>query len=371
MRWSRVALAAAAGGTLAWSAAPAALADSGGRHQVPNQVFAPYFESYSGDNAGQLAAESGARYQVLAFLQTDMMGSCTVYWNGDTATPVAWSTFGSEIRQIRALGGDVWPSFGGYTADTFGTEIADSCTDVNAIAQQYEKVITTYDFTRLDMDVETDYCGDVNAQGQCVSPGALQNTAGIDRRNRAIAIVEDWAAEHHRPLQVVYTLPVAQSGPLAAEDFVLQNAIADGARVSIVNIMTFDYYGNEPNNMVLDTETAAQGLVSELRQLHPDTPTAQLWRMVGVTEMIGIDDYGPDETLSLDGARAVEDWASDRHIALVSFWALQRDSETGSPASVCPFTGTQATWPGASGDCSSVVQEPWEYSHIFERFPRG
>lgn len=371
MRWLRALLAVGLTGALAWSATTMALADGGGPGQVPHQVFAPFFESYNGDNPAQLAEQSGAKDQIFAFLQTDTPGSCTLYWNGDTSTPVAWSTFGAEIQRIRDEGGDVWPSFGGYSADTFGTEIADSCTDVNLIAQQYEKVITTYGFTRFDMDVETDYCGVTDAQGNCTIPGALQNTAGIDRRNRALAEVQAWAAAHHRMLQVEYTLPVAQSGPLAAEDFVLQNAIADGVHVDVANIMTFDYYGGEPNDMVADTETAAQGLISELHQLYPRTPTPQLWRMVGITEMIGIDDYGPDETLSLQDAGTVESWAARQHIALVSFWALQRDSETGSPPSDCPFSGTQSTWAGASGDCSSIVQPPWAFSHIFERFPNG
>ena len=46
------------------------------------------------------------------------------------------------------------PSFGGWSADQGGTEIADSCKDVNAIAAAYETVITPYNVTRLDMDIE-------------------------------------------------------------------------------------------------------------------------------------------------------------------------------------------------------------------------
>ena len=53
------------------------------------------------------------------------------------------------------MGGDVIPSFGGYSADHGGTEIADSCTNVQAIAADYEQVITTLGVTRLDMDVES------------------------------------------------------------------------------------------------------------------------------------------------------------------------------------------------------------------------
>ena len=379
MGWTRRLLVSGAMGVaLSGAAAPAALAGGGAAgavHRVHAHVFAPYFETYAGDDAATLAAASGATNQIFAFLQTasntvgDSAASCTVYWNGNPGTPVEWSVLGPQIQRIRAMGGNVWPSFGGYTADTFGYELADSCTSVSAIAADYERVISTYDFTRLDMDVETDYCGVAGAAGTCAIPGALQNTAGINRRNQAIAMVERWARENHRPLDIEYTLPVTQSGPLAAEDAVLQSAVSSGARVAIVNAMTFDYYSGEPNNMVQDTASAAQGLFNELRTLYPARSPEQLWHMVGITEMIGIDDYGPDETLTPQGAAQVVDWARQHGIGLLSYWALQRDSETGQPAQDCPFTGTQATWAGASGDCSSLVQTPWEFSHIFEGFP--
>jgi len=78
----------------------------------------------------------------MAFLQTASTGSCTVDWNGDTTMPVG-STFASDINtHPRQRRGDVIPSFGGFAADDTATEIADSCTNVASIAQQYENVIT-------------------------------------------------------------------------------------------------------------------------------------------------------------------------------------------------------------------------------------
>ncbi|MGA8016113.1 MAG: glycosyl hydrolase family 18 protein [Candidatus Dormiibacterota bacterium] len=354
MVWSRkVLLIGAAVGGLAAAATPIAQADGGGGGQIPSQVFAPYFETFLPGNPALISHESGARDLIFAFLQTAAPGSCTVDWNGDPSTPVAWSQYGSEIQEIRDHGGDVWPSFGGYSADTTGTDLADSCASVPAIAAEYERVITTYDFTRLDFDIEANSLSNGNG-----------NANGITDRNQAIAVVQQWAAAHHRTLQIVYTLPVAQSGPLAPEDNVLSNAIANGVRIDIVNALTFDYYGGEPNEMATDTMTAAEGTLSELQLLYPHAPTWKLWRMVGVTDMIGIDDYGPDETLTFSDAGTVESWAAEHHLGLLSFWALQRDNGS------CPFTGTQATWSGASNSCSSVVQSTWQYSHIFEPFTR-
>ncbi|MES4892265.1 hypothetical protein [Streptomyces sp. NPDC096012] len=54
--------------------------------------------------------------------------------NGDTGTPVDGSVLGADLATIRSRGGDVIPSPGGYAADNGGTEIADSRTDVGAVA---------------------------------------------------------------------------------------------------------------------------------------------------------------------------------------------------------------------------------------------
>src|SRR5438445_97027 len=112
------------------NAAPAAYGQA-----LPQHLFAPYFESYNTtDDPAVYASESGSKYLTMAFLQTATPGSCTVDWNGSPTTPIAYAQYGKQIAQIRAHGGDVIPSFGGYAADDGGTEIADSCTDVTAIA---------------------------------------------------------------------------------------------------------------------------------------------------------------------------------------------------------------------------------------------
>jgi hypothetical protein len=329
-------------GVTAASASASTGHDPGSR-PLPYQVFAPYYEMY--DTSTDLAAlsqQSGSRYLSLAFLETAASGSCTVYWDGDTTKPVAPSSYGSDIADIQAHGGNVIPSFGGYTADTTSTDIADSCTSVPAIAQAYENLITTYNVPRIDLDVEA---------------GSLTNTAGINRRNEAIAEVEAWAAVHHRQIQFSYTLPTFPTGLTASGLAVLQNAVADGARISTVNLLTFDYYTGTAQDMVADTESAAAGLYSQLRALYPRAAAWQLWHTIGITEMPGIDDYGPDETFTTANAVTVLRWAQQHGIGLISFWALQRDNGG------CP--GTKG-----AGTCSGVSQPTWYFSNVFEHFTR-
>jgi hypothetical protein len=332
---------------LANSASPAGqpFGDQGFARVLPPHVYAPYFETYDTTDGGlaQLSAESGAKYLSLAFLQTSTPGSCTADWNGDTSTPIsatAAGSFGADIARIQAAGGDVIPSFGGYSADTTNTELADSCTSVSAIAQVYEQLAATYHITRIDLDVEAD---------------SLTNAAGIQRRNEAIAQTEAWAARHHKVIQFDYTIPVNPTGLTSSGLSVLSSAVANHARISEVNIMTFDYYIGTEQDMLADTEDAATATEAQLAALYPGESPAALWHMIGVTEMPGIDDYGPDETFTTADAPVLLHWARAHGLGLLSAWALQRDNGG------CP--GTKG-----AGACSGVTQPDWYFSHTFEPF---
>jgi hypothetical protein len=326
---------ACAAGMVVAAATPASAAPlaAGARHApaglLPAHVFAPYYFNTS-DTLAATSRASGAKYLTLAFLQTPRPGSCTVDWNGDPSMPVG-KTYASGIAAVQAAGGNVVPSFGGASADSADEEIADSCHSVRAIAAQYEKVITTYHVTRLDLDTEED---------------SLNNYAGIDRRNKAICMVERWARTTGRTVQFVYTLPTNATGLDQGGSYVLQNAVANGARIAIVNAMTFDYYDNLPHEMADNTEGAAQQLFDRLHRLFPRESQRRLWGMIGVTEDLGVDDFGPAETFTLADARTVESWAASRGLAELSFWNVQDDNSAGS----------------------QLKQTPYEFSHILEPF---
>lgn len=304
---------------------------------LPAHVFAPYFETWSTDSISTIAQQSGARYFTLAFLETLSKTSCTLAWNGDRNQTLATGRYLSDIAALRAMGGDVVPSFGGWSADQGGTEIGDSCHDVNAIAAAYESVITTYDVTRLDMDIE----------GR-----SLTKPDGIDRRNKAIKLLQDWATSQGRTVQVVYTVPTTANGLAASGLAVIQNAIANGVRVDIVNIMTFDYYDRVTTDMGAAAISAAQGLFNQLRVLYPAKTDAELWAMQGNTIMPGLDDYPRrTESTSLADAQRLLDFARTNGIGLLSMWAIQRDNG-GCPGS----TG--------SNSCSGIVQNTWDFAHL-------
>jgi hypothetical protein len=137
-------------------------------------------------------------------------------------------------------------------------------------------VITTLGVTRLDMDVES---------------SALNDTAGITRRNQAIALTEQWAAANGIPLQIQYTIPVEQYGLDPNGEAVLQNAVTEGATVNSVNIMVFDYYIAKEGVVEMGTaaENAATNTHTQPQTIFPSMTSAQLWNMEGMTLLPGID----------------------------------------------------------------------------------
>jgi hypothetical protein len=316
-------------------------------HGLPAQVYAPYYETYLAPNTAPIstiARRSGARYFTLAFLQAAKKGSCALDWNGTRSQPLAY--YAADIARLRKMGGDVIPSFGGYSADHDGTEIADSCKSVSKIAAGYEAVIRTLHVTRLDMDVEDN---------------SLTDKAGIERRSEAIRIAQTWAACHHIRLQIQFTIPIEPSGLDSNDTAVLRTAITAGVRVNSVNIMVFDYYlsGNEPKlNMGAEAVQAAVNTHRQLAKLYPYVSAARLWATIGMTMLPGIDDYTPArEVTYLRDAQRMLDFAASHRMNFLSIWGIQRDNG-----------GCLGAFD--SDTCSGIKQQAWAFSHLFEPFTR-
>jgi glycosyl hydrolase family 18 (putative chitinase) len=306
---------------------------------MPAHVYSPYFETWTTDSITTTAQQSGVRYFTLAFLETLSKTSCTLAWDGDSARTLAASPvpYVSDIASLRTLGGDVVPSFGGWSADQGGTEIGDSCSNVNTIAAAYEQVVTTYNVSRLDMDIE----------GR-----SLTNTAGIDRRNKAIKLVQAWATANGRPLTVSYTIPTTATGLEASGKAILSNAVSNGVRIDVVQPMVFDYYDRVTTDMGTAAINAVTGVRNYLPTIVAGKTDAQYWSMIGATIMNGIDDYPKKtEVTTLAHTTQLFNFAKSKGIAVLSMWAIERDNGG------CPGNG-------GANNCSGIVQNTWDFSHI-------
>jgi hypothetical protein len=321
---------------------------------LPNRLYAPYYESYLAPDTPSITATakaSGAKFMTIAFMQSKGTKSCAVDWNSAASQPLSY--YNADIASLRRIGGNVIPSFGGYSADTFGahdhgTEIADSCTSVPKIAAVYEQVVLELGVTRLDMDVESN---------------AETYAAGINRRNEAIAIAQRWAARRGIRLQIQFTLPVEPDGVESAGVSVLRNAIADGVRVSSVNIMVFDYYLPHEGvmNMSKTAITCANSVHAELAKLYPQLSSRQIWRMEAMTMLPGISDFGKDETTTVHDARVMLAFEQKMHMNLLSIWAIQRDKQ--GPKGCVGQSD--------SNTCSGIKQARWAFDHALEHFTQS
>jgi Glycosyl hydrolases family 18 len=308
---------------------------------IPAHVYAPYFETWTTDSLLTVSQQSGVKHFTLAFLETTSKSGCALTWNGSKTQPVSARRYLADIQALRAAGGDVIPSLGGWSADQGGTEIGDSCKSVSSIVTAYQELVTTYDVSRIDMDIE----------GR-----SLTNSDGIDRRNQAIAQLQQWASTVGRPLTISYTLPTSASGLEASGVAVLQNAVANGVRIDLVQPMVFDYYDRTTTDMGAAAISALQGLHAQLHALLPAKSDAQLWAMEGATIMNGIDDYPRrTEVTTLADAQQLRDFAVANGLGSLSMWAIQRDNGG------CPGVG-------GANDCSGIAQSTWAFSAILKTF---
>jgi Glycosyl hydrolases family 18 len=315
------------------------LASAGGAAAatLPTHLFAPYFETWTTDGITATAQASGVKYFTLAFLETTSRTSCTLKWDGDKTQPVSGGRYLQDIASLRALGGDVIPSLGGWSADQGGTEIGDSCKTVASIEAAYEQLVTVYGITRIDMDIE----------GR-----SLTKSDGIDRRNKAIALLNQRLPN----VQISYTLPTSRSGLEASGLAVLQNAVANGVRIDYVNPMVFDYYDRQVTPMGQSAISALNALHAQLTTLLSGKTSAQIWAIEGATIMNGLDDYPKKtESTSLSDAQQLLTFANTNGMSNLSMWAIQRDNG-GCPGN----TG--------ANDCSGIVQNTWDFSHLLSPF---
>ncbi len=309
-------------------------------------VFAPYVDMtlYPMYDLASAVRNDGIKDFTLAFIVAD--ANQQPAWGGYTQYEVNGGVFDmqvrSEISAVRALGGDVIVSFGGAA----NQELAQAITNVTALKNAYESVVNAYQLDRIDFDIEG---------------AAVADHASIDRRSQAIALLQQDMAAAGRPLQVWFTLPVLPSGLTSDGLYVLQSALKYGVSIGGVNVMAMDYGdGAAPNpsgQMGTYAIEAATSVFQQLQTLYGTAKTAtQLWQMIGVTPMIGMNDI-TSEVFDLQAAQQLTAFAEKYGIGLIAMWSLNRDQQ--DPSGAINYVENTS---------SSIVQQPFAFSQIFEGF---
>jgi hypothetical protein len=277
---------------------------------------------------------SGVKNYNLAFVLDS--GGCNPAWGGDSAHPVGSdTTVTGVVNAVRAAGGDVAVSFGGYN----GNELGASCGGASGLAAAYQKVISKYNLTRIDLDYEGD---DLDAN--------------MAVRFGAIKILEDSARSAGRQLHVSLTIPMTTVGlPDSGKDEIRQ-AIAAGAALEIVNIMAFDYGLANASDQATSVELVAQAAHDQIAALY-GWSAATAWSHLGLQIMNGHTDQ-PSELFTQSTFQTLLGYAQSKHVGWFSYWSLNRDR-------ACD-PSVPHNW--ADGTCSSVSQNPYDFSKIVAQY---
>jgi chitinase len=304
-------LALAAGAALATTAglAPSAMA-------APDPVLAsPYLYQWGGqsDPAAAMSA-TGVKSFTLAFMLSN--GTCNPQWDGNRALD---GSDAALIKTIRDAGGDVIPSFGGWSGNKLGA----TCATPEDLAGAYQKVIDAYQLKAIDLDIE--------------NTDEFENPTVQDRILSAVKITKD----KNPSLRVVITMGTSTTGPSDTGKRLITQAKALGADIDVWSVMPFDF--SSGGDMAAMTESAVDGLAAQLKSTFGwDDATA--YSRSGLSSMNGNTDNA-GETVTVDNFNAIRDYATSHHLGRFTFWATNRDCSGG-------------------GDCSGIDQEQYAFTKI-------
>jgi hypothetical protein len=298
----------------------------------PLHAVAPYsYDSFRQTDLVALAHASGTKFFTLAFLSAARGNVCRVAWN--SRQPVGrWMR--ARIEALRAIGGDVSIAFGEQ-------DLARSCPTAAHLQAQYQQAVETYNLTHLDFDIEGKN---------------LINHRVNHLRNQAIAGLQKQQALSGRQLTISYTLPVGLGGLTPGEMNLMKDAIHCGVDLSTINIMTMNYYTRDASGqkMAQNAIRTANNVVHQLHLLYPARAPAQLWALLGITPMIGVNN-DRQEVFTLQDVHTLLAFAAQRHLTRLAFWSIQRD-ERCTRGEIAPH------------HCSGVWQRPYQYAHTFAAF---
>jgi hypothetical protein len=273
-----------------------------------------------------IMSASGEKEFNLAFVLDS--GGCTPAWDGLSTSLVSNDTaVQADINTVRAAGGDVAVSFGGFN----GTELGTTCGSASALAGAYQQVITKYNLTRVDFDYEN---------------GALDSNTAV--RFGAIAILE----RNNPKLTVSLTIPMTTVGFPGSGTDEIRQAVAAGARLDIINIMDFDT-GLTSGTEVGQTETIATDAIGQLQSIF-GWSAATAWSHLGFQIMNGHTDQ-PSELFTQDTFNQLLGFVRANHPAWFSYWSVNRDFP-------CPTGGAPEPW--APGNCSNIPQNAYDFTKI-------
>jgi hypothetical protein len=293
----------------------------------PVEMAAPYEYLGWGDPPPptQVMAATGIQDLTLAFILSK--GTCHPAWDG--ARPLLGGTDQATIESIRAAGGDVAVSFGGWS----GTKLGNSCKNARALADAYQKVISDYSLQAIDIDIEHTEIASARTRKRVIA---------------ALAIVQ----RANPGLEISITFGTDENGPDAQGVSLITDAASVGFQPAAWTIMPFDF-GVPVTDMGAVSIEAAEGLDQDLADAYHESDAAA-YGQVGISSMNGDTDES-DETVSVADFQSMLDFAQANHLARFTFWSVNRDR---------PCGGTDTT----ADSCSGITQDPFAFTDVVAQY---
>ncbi|MFI8961612.1 carbohydrate binding domain-containing protein [Streptomyces sp. NPDC053493] len=315
----------AAGNVSPASNAVSVTTDAGGGGGTGFKQAAPYLYLGWGEppSATSVMNATGIKTFTMAFILSS--GGCNPAWDGQR--PLTGGVDQSTINAVKAAGGDVVPSIGGWQ----GNKLGPNCATPEALAGAYQKVIDAHGLKSIDVDIE--------------NTDEFENAVVQDRILNALKIVK----ANNPGLRTILTFGTSTTGPTSWGNRLIEQSKALGANIDVFTLMPFDFGGGA--DMYGNTVNAANGLKNKLKAVYGwDDATA--YAHVGISGMNGLSDQ--QETTSPATWTQIRDWANSNHIARLAFWSVNRDRP-------CPGGGV-------AENCSGISQTEWQFTKITAGF---
>ena len=291
---------------------------------------APYYSvlDSSAPDLGTVMSATGQKAFEMAFILAD--GGCVPAWNG--TDPVSGDTqVAAVINEVRADGGDVIVSAGGYN----GTKLGQVCGTAAATAAAYQQVVSAYGLHAMDFDLEEP---------------EIENSAAIANELGAAQILQ----RNNPGLFISVTIPSIATGANYFGQQLLGEAKTLGFTPDDYTIMPFDGGFNGGSSQVTALQDFNAQLVSTF-----GWSSSQAYAHEGFSGMNGRTDSA--EYFYQSDFQAVLSFAESVGLGRYTFWSVNRDRECNPPSN----NGS------LSSECSSVTQNSWDFTAYTVAFAKS
>jgi chitinase len=290
---------------------------------------APYLMPLDNDppDPGAVMDATGLKAFQLAFILAPTGGGCSPTWGGTDAVS-SDTAVANVISEIRAKGGDVSASVGGYG----GTKLGQECGTPQATAAAYQQVIDKYGLKAIDFDLEEP---------------EYENSAAIHNEIGAAKILQ----QDNPGIYISVTTAGTAAGTGWFGQQMLNEAKSQGFTPDNFSIMPFDggFNGAAAQTSAL---TAFNGILRSTFGWDQATAYAH----EGFSGMNGRSDSG--EMFSQSDFQTVLNYATSNHMGRFTFWSVNRDRQCNPPDNNGQTSGT----------CSSVPQAQYDFTKYSVEF---